>query len=172
MKLETVLAVLVAILAFQTALNFWIWLKIPGWSPESLPRTAISPEIPEGWVRARVELQPDGVLLVSDCKALPISISEEQLYSIQRGLYHQTGFRPLTHDMVRDILEFFGIQVLAARVDRLENQTFYGRLVLRQGDKKLSLDVRPSDAIALAVRLGLPVLVKSELLETYGEDIC
>ena len=57
-------------------------------------------------------------------------------------------------------------------MERLENGTYYARLFLRQGNKILNMDSRPSDAVAIAIRHNKPILVKKGLFESESEKIC
>ncbi|MEM7828135.1 MAG: bifunctional nuclease family protein [Candidatus Aenigmatarchaeota archaeon] len=170
---KKLLAVLIAIFCIQIALNVWLisklqplYINIP-----TVKEGVKEGMIPSGYVQANVSIANDSMILISGCRALSIAISSDQANSIKTGLSGETGPRPLTHDMAIDIMRFFGIDVLAARVDRLEGQTYYGRLLLSSQNRQLSLDVRPSDAAAIAVRLGIPLWINESLL-AYGEDIC
>jgi bifunctional DNase/RNase len=58
------------------------------------------------------------------------------------------------------------------KITEVKNNTFFGKLILRQNGKILSLDSRPSDATAIAVRTNSPIYVKTELLKEFGKKIC
>ena len=127
----------------------------------------------EDYVNTYVRVDENNRLfLVSGCKALVMSISQDQALSINTGLYNVSGPRPLTHDLMKDAFDLFGMEVLMARVEKTENGTYYARLFLQQGNKILNLDSRPSDAVAIAVRYKKPVLVRKDLFEKEGQTIC
>lgn len=126
----------------------------------------------EDYVNTYVRVDGNSIYLVSGCEAIVMSTTPEQVWSISLGLEKVSGPRPLTHDLIKDAFDLFGMEVLMVRVEKLENTTYYARLFLRQGNKILNLDSRPSDAIAIAVRYDKPVLVRKELMESAGKNIC
>jgi hypothetical protein len=118
-----------------------------------------------------VSVQPGVIMLTSGCTQLSMFTSEAQTMSIQSGLLGQVT-RPVAHDLLAEIASYFDLEILAAKVERLEGETYYATLVVKKGNKILSLDSRPSDAIATAVRVGAPIYVNADLLEKYGKKIC
>ena len=76
--------------------------------------------------------------------------------------------RPLTHDLLRSVIDTLGAQVNHILVNDLANDTFYARIVLRQNGREVEIDSRPSDAIALAVRSRVPILVDDSVMEKAG----
>ena len=129
--------------------------------------------LPEGeYVQASARLDDGKLYLISDCNALIMSIGEEQEISINIGLHNVSGPRPLTHDLIKDAFDLFGVEVIMARIESLEDSTYFARLFLQQGNKILNLDSRPSDAVAIAVRERKPIFVKKTLMESEGKKIC
>lgn len=112
------------------------------------------------------------VTLTGDCYSVIATTDEVQANSIANGLIGYIGPRPGTHDLIKDALDQLGVGVVMVKVTEVRDDTFIGRLVLRKGNRIISLDARPSDATAIAVRVGAPVYVKNELMESYGENIC
>ncbi len=162
------LSILIILMAVLVALNSWIvWQLRP---PTLFVSAGI--EIPAGYVQARADIFGNVVSLTAGCDQLTATVNDAQAEAILTGLQNITSYRPLTHDMIRDIVEFFDIDVLAVRIDRMENRTYFGRLLLQQGNRGLSLDVRPSDGIALALRTGAPIWVNQSLFEQHGVRIC
>ena len=88
--------------------------------------------------------------------------------SIQLRLDGRTFKRPLTHDLVDSVLARLGGEVLSVRVDRVEDEIFYGTLVLKNGGGQVELDSRPSDAIALAVGSNAPIYVAQGVIDAAG----
>jgi hypothetical protein len=117
-------------------------------------------------------VEPGVILLQSKCQQLKIFTSEDQTASIYSGMLGEIQPRPVAHDLLVDIAEEFDVQILAAAVERLEARTYYSSLFIKRGNKILSLDARPSDAIAIAVRANAPIYVSTDLLENYGEKVC
>ena len=105
-------------------------------------------------------------------RTMTMVTTEAQTYSIQMGLEKRVEFRPLVHDIVKDALDNFGINVLGARIEKLEKNTYYSKLILQHGKSVLTLDSKPSDSIAIAVRSDAPIYINRNLLETYGELFC
>ena len=100
--------------------------------------------------------------------AVPIFIGGAEAMSIQLRLDGRAFKRPLTHDLVDSVLARFGGEVASVRVDRVEDEIFYGTLVLKNGSKQLELDSRPSDAIALAVGSNAPIYVAQGVIDAAG----
>jgi uncharacterized protein len=76
--------------------------------------------------------------------------------------------RPLTHDLLRQSIEKLGAQVSHVVVNDLQDDTFYARVVMDRNGERIELDSRPSDAIALAVRVQAPIFVSESVMEQAG----
>lgn len=139
--------------------------------PES-PMPSLSHPSVEGYDEVEIEAGLDTVLLKGNCTTITMTTSPYQAASIRDGIEGIVDVRPTTHDMVVDILDAYWIDPLYVRIDEMKEGTYFSKLVMRSGDRVLTLDTRPTDAIGVAVRFGSPVYVKKELLETYGEDTC
>lgn len=120
-------------------------------------------------VGVRVEMpsqQPILVLTEKDGeRSLPIVIGSVEATAIAMHLQGMRPARPLTHDLLRDVIAALGRKVEQVRVVDFREGTFYGELAFDDGT---SLSARPSDAIALAVRVDCPVFVTEELMDTAG----
>ncbi len=112
------------------------------------------------------------VTLTSKCYRITAYTEPAQAESIKNGLKGKIGFRPTAHDIIKTIFEEVGIKVLMVKVYGIKNNTFLGKLIIQYGNNVLSIESRPSDATAIAVRFNAPVYVKNELLEKYGKYIC
>ena len=127
----------------------------------------------EGYAKTDVQISLADLSLVSGCRALAMTITNDQAFSVYRGKQKSVDTRPLTHDLIRDIFEGFEIKPLAARIESTdENGLYYATLYLQKGKKVLSLDSRPSDAAGIAVRTGTPFYVNKTILEKYGKNVC
>ena len=76
----------------------------------------------------------------------------------------------MTHDLVANLLRELGAELERVVITDLRDNTFYAVLELRAGEGELAIDSRPSDAIALAVRLGAPIFVEPQVLEKSAAD--
>ncbi len=100
----------------------------------------------------------------TDRRQLPIYISREQASSIISVLENQPSPRPLTHDLFVNLLETWDMTLERVVIHSLRDNTFYALLTLVQGDTRQELDARPSDAIAIALRLDAPIWVMEEVI--------
>lgn len=101
---------------------------------------------------------------------LPIWIGALEAMAISMPLKGMTMPRPMTHDLFLDTLEQLGAQLIHVEVSEIKDSTYYAVLALHQGGKKLRIDSRPSDAIAMAVRAKVPILVNREILEKIMQE--
>ncbi|MBO9998763.1 MAG: bifunctional nuclease family protein [Cyanobacteria bacterium SID2] len=97
-------------------------------------------------------------------RALPIYISQDQARSIISAMENHTPPRPMTHDLMVNILEEWNLTLDRVIVHALEDNTFYAVLKMSQGQTKKEIDARPSDAIALALRTGASIWVMEEVV--------
>ncbi|NMG21920.1 bifunctional nuclease family protein [Brasilonema bromeliae] len=100
----------------------------------------------------------------SDRRALPIYIGQEQARAIMGALENQKAPRPLTHDLIVNMLDAWNIVLERIIIHSLQKDTFYAALIVKQGDVKKEIDARPSDAIAIALRTNTPIWVMEEVI--------
>jgi len=98
-------------------------------------------------------------------RAMPIWIGTAEALSISIALEGAVTPRPLTHDLIKILLERLGATVEAVLVDDLYNNTYYAKLAVRVNGKGMDIDCRPSDAIAVALRTKVPIYVADAVLE-------
>ncbi len=110
--------------------------------------------------RSPIILLKDG----SDRRALPIYVGQEQAKAIISVLEGQLPPRPLTHDLMINIMEAWQMKLDKIIIHSLQDNTFYAVLTLSQNGKKKEIDCRPSDAIALALRTNSPIWVVEEVV--------
>jgi len=96
---------------------------------------------------------------------LPIWIGAAEAAAIALSLQGVATPRPMTHDLLKNILEDLAVQVQRIVVTELRESTFYATIQLRQGADALEISSRPSDAIALAVRMSVPIFAEEGVLE-------
>jgi len=115
---------------------------------------------------------PDQVMLLladeSEQRAVPIAIGRDQGIAIYLGKMKAETTRPLTHDLLATILGVVGAVVERITVTELKDDVYYAEIALRAGGKIHTIDARPSDAIALAVRLDTPMFSAPLLLKPIG----
>src|SRR5262249_3229174 len=103
-------------------------------------------------------------------RSLPIWVGLAEANAIALELEKITTARPMTHDLLKNMLETVGARVLKVVVNDLKENTFYAVIHLRLGSQDLTVDSRPSDAIALALRVDAPIFVDEEVL-TKAESV-
>ncbi len=107
------------------------------------------------------------VVLLRDAEVdryLPIWIGPFEAEAIAMALQHIEPPRPMTHDLLRNAIYGLGATVSHILVNELEDNTFHARIVMDFAGRHVELDSRPSDAIAVAVRCGVPVYVSEEVM--------
>ncbi|MET0480427.1 MAG: bifunctional nuclease family protein [Mycetocola sp.] len=101
-------------------------------------------------------------------RMLPIWIGAQEATSILIAVEGAEAPRPLSHDLMKTLLETVGATVERVDVTKIEDGTFYAEITLHTKDGSLAIDSRPSDAIALAARMDAPIWVNDEVLEEAG----
>jgi len=100
----------------------------------------------------------------SGIKLLPIWIGASEGNSIALAMSNTKSPRPLTHDLIVNIFDRLDVEIARVVISDLIDNTFYASLYLLQNNKEFHIDARPSDAIAIAIRIGAPVFVEEEVL--------
>ena len=123
-------------------------------------------------VGIRVEQpQQQPVLLLREAEGeryLPIWIGQAEATAIALEQQGIAPARPLTHDLVRDIVEALGRTIVAVRIVALREGTFYADLVFDEG---VTVSARPSDAIAIAIRVDAPIFAEEAVLAEAGLEM-
>ena len=99
---------------------------------------------------------------------LPIFIGQAEANAIAIKLRGETLPRPLTHDLLRSIVDSLGASVDSIIVSELKNDTFYAKIILNVDGGQMEVDARPSDALALAVRTDVPIYAEEAVLDKAG----
>lgn len=97
-------------------------------------------------------------------RSLPIWVGIFEANAIALELEKITTPRPMTHDLIKSILETLEARVLKVVVNDLRDNTFFATIHLQLGKSELTVDSRPSDAIALALRVGAPIFVEEDVV--------
>jgi bifunctional DNase/RNase len=103
-------------------------------------------------------------------RVLPIWIGHAEATAIAMRLADVNIKRPLTHDLMKLILEGLNSKVIKVVINDLREQTFYAQIYVKRENSLLTIDARPSDSIALALRCDAPIYVASHVLEADLED--
>lgn len=117
------------------------------------------------------------VLLRHGDRVLPIVVGTPEAHAIQVGILEEKLGRPMTHDLMFNILAGFHGEMESLSIYKLEDDTFFAHLNINQrseeGDLQqiLRVDARPSDGIAMAVRAKCPIYVAEEVMEKAAQDV-
>lgn len=102
---------------------------------------------------------------VEEAYVLPIWVGVFEANAIALQVERIETPRPMTHDLLRAMIQKLGAEVAEVAVTDLRESTFYAHVVLRQGTREVAVDARPSDAIALALRSDAPIYVHADVIE-------
>ncbi len=114
------------------------------------------------------QTQASGIILKEQDgeRTLPIVIGEYEAQSIALALENLTPPRPITHDLTVNMLHNLGVKIESVLISELRDNTYYAVIRLRNKDlEEIDIDARPSDAIALAVRLGTSIFVNDQVMQ-------
>lgn len=114
------------------------------------------------------------VVILKDAQAdryLFIWIANPEAYSIAMELQGTSSPRPLTHDLLKTVITELGGKLSSIIISDLIDDIFYARLVLDADGRHVEIDSRPSDAIALAVRMKVPIYVSENVMEQAGVTV-
>jgi bifunctional DNase/RNase len=101
---------------------------------------------------------------------LPIWIGPYEAEAITVSLQQMEVARPLTHDLMRNILKTLGAEVESVYITELRDDVFYARIMVNVNGDVLEIDSRPSDALALAVRVHVPIYVHDQVMEEASAE--
>ncbi|TVL98282.1 MAG: hypothetical protein CV087_21420 [Candidatus Brocadia sp. WS118] len=98
-------------------------------------------------------------------RSFPIVIGLHEAWAIDRAVKGVTTPRPLTHDLIGNIIEGLNAGIIKIVINDLRNNTFYAKIVLQRNGSMVEIDSRPSDAIAVAMQKNTPIFVATKVLE-------
>lgn len=116
------------------------------------------------FIRELADMQIIELTETGGTRKFPIVIGLPEAFAIDRRIRNIKIPRPQTHDLLAKVVGALGARLKEIRITRVEEGTFYAQLVLEQGKREVLVDSRPSDAIALGVADGVPILVEDEVL--------
>ena len=114
------------------------------------------------------------VVILEECdgeRVLPIWIGPGEASAIAMQLADMEFARPLTHDLLCSVMKGLGGTLEKVIITRVEKSTYYAELIMRRNGEVLSLDARPSDSIAVALRVDALIFAQEELLETASIEV-
>lgn len=101
-------------------------------------------------------------------RTFPIVIGSAEAYAIDRRLKGIPAPRPLTHDLLANVIEELGGEIDRIEIHDLEDAIFFARIIIRQNGQYVEIDSRPSDAIALGIATMVPIFVAEHVLDQVG----
>ena len=107
---------------------------------------------------------------VDGAGTLPIWIGKPEADSIALALGKVATPRPLTHDLVKNIVDGLRVKIIKVVVTEITDNTYYALIYLNDGKKETLVDSRPSDAVAVALRAGAPIFVEDNIMATRSAD--
>ncbi len=116
------------------------------------------------------------VLLRHESRVLPILVGIPEASAIQVGIMGEKTARPMTHDLMKNIFTGLRAELKSVTIYRLENDTFFAHLNMEQYNAQgaveqvLRIDTRPSDGIAIAVRVGCPIFAADDVMDSAAQD--
>jgi bifunctional DNase/RNase len=127
-------------------------------------------EVTVGKIQVNLVSQSRVVVLreVGGDRFLPIWIGQFEAEAIAMCLQEVEAVRPMTHDLLKNVLGGLGITLERVEIFDLRDDVFFARLLLQSGGRKIEVDSRPSDGIALAVRTKAPIFVAEEVMARAG----
>lgn len=99
-------------------------------------------------------------------REFPIVIGIFEAFAIDRILKDRLTERPLTHDLIGNVVAQLDARVARAVIDDLRETTYYAKLVLERGKEEIAVDARPSDAITVALKVDAPIFVSDRVMNS------
>ena len=118
------------------------------------------------------EMQDQQIIVLREVdgdRTFPIVIGSSEAFAINRRLSGHPTPRPLTHDLLANVIEEMGGSIDRIEITNLQDHTFFARIRIRHGGGTVSVDSRPSDAIALGIATAVPIFVAEHVLEEVGD---
>ncbi len=118
--------------------------------------------------------QPTYILILKEKngpRRLPIAIGHFEAQAIGMKLENLVPKRPITHDLMTNILKELGANLIEVNIVKVEEDIFFGEIVIEQNGVVYKIDSRPSDAIALAVRFNCPIYANRKVMDEVGIDL-
>lgn len=108
---------------------------------------------------------------VTGNRRFSVMIGEPEAQSIAMKMNNKKSPRPLTHDLIKNLLNSFNAELVKVLIYDMVNDVFYSELHIKNDETVLIIDARTSDAVALAVRSDCPIFIKSDILDIVGTEV-
>jgi hypothetical protein len=105
---------------------------------------------------------------IEGTRIVPIWIGHAEASAIAFALEKIQPERPFTHDLLKAVIQGMDGEVKKIVINKLENNTFFARIIIEMDSKLISIDARPSDSIALALRVQVPIFVSEDVMDEGG----
>lgn len=103
-------------------------------------------------------------------RRVPIFVGQFEAWAISLGLEGDNPERPFTHDAMIRCLSAAGATIEEVYINEMRDETFYAQVSLRVGDNVQEIDLRPSDAVSLAIRVKCPLSMSEEIIKAAGKQ--
>jgi bifunctional DNase/RNase len=120
------------------------------------------------WALAVDSLTKSPIVILKETdgeRILPILIGLLEVNAIASKLENIKLSRPMTHDLLKNIMELLGAKINKVEICDLKNNTYYALIHITYNGKKISIDARPSDALAIALRVNAPIFAAEEVIQ-------
>jgi len=118
------------------------------------------------------ETSDQQIIVLKEChghRSFPIVIGIVEIFAIDRRLKGIKPPRPMTHDLLDDVIEHLGANIEKIVINDLRNHTFYAKIYISSNSQTVKIDSRPSDAIALGVASNAPIYVAEHVFEKTSQ---
>jgi len=105
---------------------------------------------------------------IEDKRSVPIFIGTAEAQSIAISLGQVEVPRPLTHDLLKNLLDFLECRLMRVEIADIDDGTFYANLILERDGNEMRMDCRPSDGIALSLRCDVPIYIYKKVMDEAG----
>ncbi len=120
----------------------------------------------------KIDVNGSSVTVFSGCKSITAETSPERAATLFNAINNRTEVRPDIYQSFASTIESFDVKLEGIIVHRFDQDVFYSDAYFRVSDQILQLDMKPSDAMSLALRSGAPIYYNSTIFSELGENVC
>ncbi|GEM_PF-4665594 len=126
----------------------------------------------ENYSKLNISTNGTTIILSQNCTRIVLPLNEIQLYSIKNALENKIDVRPTIHDVMKSSFEVFNISLMLVKITETKDDIYFSKMYFKSNTTFLSIDTKPSDAIALALRTNTPIYINNNIIAKYAEKIC
>lgn len=129
----------------------------------------------KGYIKINLDIGSNFMLFKDQknkCLAVVMPISDVQANAIKQGIDEKIDVRPTTQDIIKDVFDYYNITILLIKIDEYRNDLYYAKMIIKQDNKILNMDIRPSDASAVASRYKEDIYFKKDIFDKKAQNIC